>query len=321
MAAVPDAQAPVLLDLWQVRSSDLEPMLEDEVRTWRAELEWDFSPSAGLVRRFVDVHALNGYALLSGDEVAGYAYYVCEDHKGLVGDLYLRSEFRSPANENRLLGAVVDHLIRARYVRRIEAQLMLARSLPARLLPGAAHVRTHTRNFMRVDAGVAANLRPRQLEDVTLEGWSERWQEETAHLIASAYRGHIDSEINDQYRSPGGARRFLFNIVQYPGCGVFYEPAASVAVQAGGGRLCGASLTSLVSPESGHVTQICVAPQSKGRGVGYELLRRSIEKLAEAGVKTVSLTVTAANAEAVRLYERVGFRTIRQFPAFVWEGF
>jgi ribosomal protein S18 acetylase RimI-like enzyme len=33
------------------------------------------------------------------------------------------------------------------------------------------------------------------------------------------------------------------------------------------------------------------------------------------------LTVTAANEDAVELYERVGFETIRRFSAFVWEGF
>jgi ribosomal protein S18 acetylase RimI-like enzyme len=55
--------------------------------------------------------------------------------------------------------------------------------------------------------------------------------------------------------------------------------------------------------------------------VGYELLRRSLGALAVAGAKTVSLTVTAANQDAVRLYQRVGFSIERQFSAFVWEGF
>jgi ribosomal protein S18 acetylase RimI-like enzyme len=41
----------------------------------------------------------------------------------------------------------------------------------------------------------------------------------------------------------------------------------------------------------------------------------------DAGCKSASLTVTAANADAVSLYERVGFRTVRRFSAFVWEGF
>ena len=321
MAATAEGQVPALLDLWQLQAKALEPLLEEETGAWREELDWDFEVTAELVRRFVDVHALNGYALLIGDEVAGYSYFVCEEHKGLVGDLYVRKKYRTAENEHRLLGAVLDHLIAGRYVKRIESQLVLARLLDPRLLPGARYSRSHLRNFMVVDAQAGKSLPPREPEHVVLDQWTERWQEETAHLIPSAYRGHIDSEINDQYRSAGGARRFLFNIVQHPGCGRFYEPAAWVAVHQTTGRLCGVSLTSLVSPESGHVTQICVAPAVKGKGVGYELLRRSLRGLEAAGVKSVSLTVTSANREAVRLYERVGFRTVRQFSAIVWEGF
>ena len=37
--------------------------------------------------------------------------------------------------------------------------------------------------------------------------------------------------------------------------------------------------------------------------------------------RSASLTVTAANADAVALYERVGFETIRRFSAYVWDGF
>jgi ribosomal protein S18 acetylase RimI-like enzyme len=43
--------------------------------------------------------------------------------------------------------------------------------------------------------------------------------------------------------------------------------------------------------------------------------------LQEHGCRKVSLTVTAANNEAVTLYERMGFRTTRKFCAYVWEGF
>jgi ribosomal protein S18 acetylase RimI-like enzyme len=85
--------------------------------------------------------------------------------------------------------------------------------------------------------------------------------------------------------------------------------------------LCGISLASLVTPETGHVTQICVSPAVRGTGIGYELLRQSLTTLREMGCMSASLTVTAANEDAVALYERVGFETIRRFSAFVWEGF
>ena len=140
-------------------------------------------------------------------------------------------------------------------------------------------------------------------------------------MIAAAYAGHIDSRINDQYRTAAGARRFLYNIVQYPGCGAFYRPASYAAFEAASGRLCGISLASMVAPECGHITQICVSPAVKGTGVGHALLRQSLTTLREHGCRSASLTVTAANQDAVELYERVGFPTVRRFSAYVWEGF
>jgi ribosomal protein S18 acetylase RimI-like enzyme len=156
---------------------------------------------------------------------------------------------------------------------------------------------------------------------VLFDSWSERKQDEAATLISAAYRGHIDSEINDQYRSPAGARRFLMNIVQYPGCGAFFQPASYVAMDPGTGRLSGICLASLVHADVGHVTQVCVSPAARGTGVGYELIRRSLASLARHGCKKVTLTVTAANTEAIALYERMGFRKTRNFSAYVWEGF
>ena len=65
-----------------------------------------------------------------------------------------------------------------------------------------------------------------------IEKWSDHYQDAAAQLIAAAYTGHVDSRINDQYRTSGGARRFLYNIVQYPGCGAFYRPASFAAFEA-----------------------------------------------------------------------------------------
>ncbi len=320
MAAVREAPAPELVDLWQIRVEDLDPVLNEEIRTWRSSLDWDFRASAELVRRFVDVHALSGYALVAGEQAVGYSYFVCEEHKGLIGDLYLRAAYRTADNEALLLGAMVERLMRTRSVRRIESQLMLSQA-GRRPLPAARLVRSYLRDFMLADAAVAAGLPARKTDAVLIDHWSERRQDDAAALIASAYRGHVDSEINDQYRSAGGARRFLYNIVQYPGCGSFFAAGSWVALARDTGRMWGLSLASLVAEHAGHITQLCVAPSQKGKGLGYELLRRSMLALAQAGAEKVSLTVTAANENAVALYERVGFRIVRQFPALVWEGF
>lgn len=83
----------------------------------------------------------------------------------------------------------------------------------------------------------------------------------------------------------------------------------------------GVALASFVGDGSGHLTQICVAPDVRGTGIGYELIRQSISALNDRGAVRVSLTVTSANRHAANLYRRMGFQVLRRFPAIVWDGF
>jgi ribosomal protein S18 acetylase RimI-like enzyme len=207
-------------------------------------------------------------------------------------------------------------------VRRIETQLMMLGLDGSRPPVYPEHMRVFERLFLEIDLAQAASLPSRPVRrGIFFEPWEERFQEASAQLIAAAYRGHIDSQINDQYRSASGARRFLYNIVQYPGCGTFFRPASFIAFDFHTDGACGICLTSTVAPEVGHITQICVSEEVRHMGVGYELLLRSLRTLRQHGCRRASLTVTAANTTAVELYHRVGFRTLRRFAAFVWEGF
>jgi ribosomal protein S18 acetylase RimI-like enzyme len=324
MAARTDAPArassPELLDLRRLSAADLRPLLEEETAAWRTALDWDFGKSAELVERFVDLHALNGHALVQGGEAVGYSYYVFEEQKGLVGDLYVRARFRTPEIERRLLAGVLESLIAAR-VRRIEAQLMMVEHIRRHAAAEPQFLTAFDRNFMVLEMPRDPLPAGRPRRRVYVERWADQHQEGAAGLIAAGYAGHVDSLINDQYRSLSGARRFLFNIVQYPGCGAFFRPASYAAFDAESGRICGICLASTVSASSGHITQICVTPWARGSGVGYELLRHSLQSLAQNGARRTSLTVTASNTGAVALYERIGFRTRRRFSAYVWEGF
>ena len=320
MAAAKELRTPELVGLGQIRARDLNPLLDQEIAEWLARLGWDFGPSAELVRRFVAMQSLGGYALVDAGKVVGYNYFISEDGKGLIGDLYLLESHRSLENEVLLLAAALADLFRTMSVKRVESQLMLLRSSAPRFLPINDILRVHPRHYMMIDSTRALALKPgRAAHKALIENWSARRQDEAAHVIAAAYHGHLDSDVNDQYLSVSGARRFLANIMQYPGCGVFFQPASYVAVDVWTGKACGLSLTSMLSPGVGHVTQICVVPTLKGSGLGYELLRRSLLALAEAGCRRVSLTVTVANADAVGLYERVGFETAHTFSALVWE--
>jgi ribosomal protein S18 acetylase RimI-like enzyme len=268
------------------------------------------------------MRALNGFALLLGSEVIGYSYYVCEDSKGLIGDIYVRSSYRCRAYEDQLLEAVVAAMSGTPNVHRIEAQLMLLAGSIERRPPFSEHLQRFQRDFMVFVSDKTRALPPAPPRSgLRFEPWTHKMQEEAAHLIAEAYSGHVDARINDQYRSVAGARRFLLNIVHYPGCGAFFGPASFVAVDDASGQLWGLCLASLVADDIGHITQICVSPSARRCGLGYEILRTSLQGLQFHGCREVSLTVTARNVEAIRLYERMGFRRERSFAAYVWEGF
>lgn len=324
MAALPQSARIETIDLGHVRSGELDVLLREEVDVWRQRLYWDFASSADLVARFVDMRALQGCGLRVGGELVGYSYYVCEEHKGLVGDLYVRHAYATPEHERALLHATVTTVARQPGVRRIESQLLMLRDHRpiGPHFPMASQAREHPRIFMLLDLTAIDLFAPgRASSRFLLDRWDERRSDEASRLISDSYLKHVDSHINDQYRSQSGARRFLMNIVQYPGCGTFQDSASCIALDALSRAFSGLCLTSIVSPGVGHITQLCTAEAVRGEGLGYEMLRYSLQGLRQAGCHYVTLTVTAANVEAVRLYERFGFQVLKRFSAHVWEGF
>lgn len=319
MAARPETPLTEVVDLRHLASGALDEVLEEETRRWRETLAWDFGASAALVKGFVDTQSLNGRALLHAGRVIGYTYTVTDEDKGLIGDLYILGEYATPAMEDQLLNSTVETLYRTAGVRRIESQvILLTHPRPAPPVH-ATDLRLFERYFMVCDLRRLHNWAGEASRALDIDGWSERYQEDAAALVADAYAGHVDGNINDQYRSVAGARRFLRNIVQYPGCGSFCAAASWLAWRRDTGRMCAAALASVVAHDAGHITQICVAPSSRGEGVGREILTRSLESLREAGCRQASLTVTAANRNAIGLYESMGFTVQRRFAAMVWD--
>src|SRR5580704_1950401 len=114
-----------IVDIGQLSARKLDPLLLEETADWDLELDWDFSKSAGLVRKFADARTLSGAALLDRGEVAGYGYTGLEDDLGLIADVYVRPRWRTADTEALLFGVLLDALIGAPGVHRIESQLML----------------------------------------------------------------------------------------------------------------------------------------------------------------------------------------------------
>ena len=100
-----------IVDLRQVHSRALEGLFQEEARHWMDELRWDYRPSLDLVRKFIDSRALGGYAASENGHLTGYGFYVLEDHKGLIGGLYVSPRSSQRPTTERLLTEMLATLI------------------------------------------------------------------------------------------------------------------------------------------------------------------------------------------------------------------
>lgn len=311
-----------IVELRQVSSSQLDSILEQERTFWLDELHWDYRPSTRLIRKFVDSHSLAGCAAFSGDRVCAYGFYVLEESKALIGGLFVLPECDQLALGRDLLrwllAAIRDH----HPVRRIETQLM---SFTPDINSTLREIGfdTYDRLFMFLPLKNAQLSGAPLPPGMRLERWDDHFFEPTARLICRAYSGHVDAQINDQYGSEPGAIRFLKNIVILPGCGEF-QPYASFVLRneeaPADEAVAGVVLTSEVSAGVGHITQVCLLPEFRGKGLGLRLLAAAVQALKSRRYHGLSLTVTAQNANAVSLYERLGFLRLRSFVAAVWQA-
>jgi len=316
-----------ILDLRHFGAADLRPVLDREAQVWTRLMAWDYRSSAEMILRYIDAKILPGYAAVENGRVAGYSFFVYEGSKGVIGDLFADGnarahQFGEESLEERLLTHVIETLQQSPGIHRIEAQLLVHESGSVARPFQQEGFRRFPRVFMYLPfAGEhpGSQAGPR-LEDIEIRSWSEQDFPGAATVITAAYRGHVDAEINDQYRNVNGSLRFLNNIVRFPGCGVFDAEASFVAIQKLTRMMVGLLLCSRVKDDVGHITQVCTLPEQQGRGIGQLLITACVRNLRRRNFGALSLTVTQANARAVELYRRLGFESRRVFDAFVWEG-
>jgi ribosomal protein S18 acetylase RimI-like enzyme len=313
-----------ILDLRHFSSADLRPLLDEEVELWGEKLAWDYRSSSEMILRYIDAKILPGYAAVERGSIVGYSFFVYEGSKGVIGDLFV-SPRRPDVHEIelRVLDHVIDTLQQSPGAHRAEAQL-LAHNAGELAEPfignGFQRYRRLFLSLTLTGKGAPQLRAARPLEHIQIRRWSEQDYQSAAGVITAAYRAHIDSEINDQYRTSAGSLRFLNNIVRFPGCGVFDEDASFVAIDQATSSLIGLILCSRVRNDVGHVTQVCLVPEYRGKGIGESLLACTCNTLRNRKFNLLTLTVTEANHRAVELYRKLGFETTRVFDAFVWEA-
>ena len=321
-----------ILDLRHYSAPQLRDVLESEARLWRDRLHWDYRASVRLLLQYVDAHSLPGYVAVCNGHVLGYTFFVYDDTKAVIGDVFsmpaatLGESSRTPFAhdphqvEQTLLRHIFETLLASPGVERIESQLLFHPSGLHTDLFREAGFAIYPRLFLaRSLCDLRTEALPELPWDLDMIPWSDELLHQAGQLIAEAYHDHLDGRINDQYLTVHGSMRFLHNIVHYPGCGVFAAHASQVIVHRQTRELVALLLCSRISPESGHITQVCVHPDHRRRGLAKRLLAFAASNFATHGATEITLTVTARNSEAMALYREEGYRTLHPFDATVWQ--
>jgi ribosomal protein S18 acetylase RimI-like enzyme len=321
-SSLPVASEIEVLDLRHFSAAQLRPLLEREAEVWRERLRWDYSSSTELLLQYLESRILQGFVALDRGRVCGYTFCVYEGNKAVIGDAFaVGHTSRSDAETTAvLLVHMLEMLRHTPAVDRVESQLLLFNAGQFAEIFAGPGFTVYPRLFLECELR-AERAQQAQGKEVpphlALTPWGPQDYQAAGELIHTCYLGHADAQINDQYRSLHGSLRFLHNIVRFPGCG-FFEPGFSWLLRdRRNGVLLGIVLCSQVRAGVAHITQLCVSPAYRGKGLGRLLLDRCAQSLLGAGFEAITLTVTEANRQAVRLYEEVGFSVRHRFDAMV----
>ena len=329
-----------ILDLRHFAAPVLRPVLDAEGDVWKQRLHWDYRTSSKLLMQYLDSHMLPGYAALEAGQVTGYAFCVYEETKAVIGDVFALNSHATglegaagagppgasqiPASAHEIEQTLLKHLFEtltsSPHVDRIESQLLLHPSGVHTGIFSEAGFQVFRRLFMVQQLeNHWAQPRVELPKDLELRTWRDEDLTPAGQLISEAYRDHPDSIINDQYRSVHGSQRFLHNIVRYSGCGTFSPQVSQVVVNRQSRELVALVLGSRVSPQSGHITQLCVHPRYRRSGLARMLLALAAYHFIRHGATEISLTVTETNTTAIDLYLSEGYATAHKFDAAVWQ--
>jgi len=296
----------------------LEQVFAEELGDWQAQLSWDYSSAVALIKRHISCRSLPGFFLADGSFAAGYCYYVIAPPLGYLGNVYVTRDYASQSTYELLITSALRALQAHPDVRRIESQVFGFNCDVSPIM-----LREHFAALRRHFMALPLNPEPFPDEgyahppDFRILQWDRGYFLPAADTIYDSYSGSPDHDMCYDYQSREGCVRFLRNLVDNPGCGRFSPETSRIALDSAG-RVSGVLITSLISRGTGMIPQISIRREAQGKGLGTALLTRYFKAAKERELTKVTLSVSAQNANAHRLYSRLGFRETKEFYAFIW---
>ena len=100
---------------------------------------------------------------------------------------------------------------------------------------------------------------------------------------------------------------------------VLRDPTREVWVVHEGDTLVGFLILCLTGALVGYIQSLCVAPERRGQGIGTQLMAFAEARIFER-FPNVFTCVSSFNTDARRLYERLGYHVVGEFPDYIVAG-
>jgi ribosomal protein S18 acetylase RimI-like enzyme len=174
------------------------------------------------------------------------------------------------------------------------------------------NLRYHKRFQMEVDLRRWRRSPVAICSDYRLLSWSPDRLQEHAEVKYLSFRDELDAVVFPCLGEMPSCRRLMEEICERDG---FVPEATWLAQYVGAGptrvEACGTIQAIRITRQRANIQNIGVTPHHRGRGVGAALINVALAGLQQVGVARVGLEVTAQNDAAVRLYHRLGFRSVK----------
>jgi ribosomal protein S18 acetylase RimI-like enzyme len=149
-------------------------------------------------------------------------------------------------------------------------------------------------------------------EHFQMHEWSERLLEAHAEAKYLSFQNEIDCNVFPCLGDQDGCERLMNEISRRSG----FLPEATWLITykdpASDRRMNIGTVQGIREQKDvGSIQNIGITQPYRGRGLGSLIVKRCLAGFAEAGVRFVTLEVTANNSKAHRLYQRLGFRILK----------
>jgi ribosomal protein S18 acetylase RimI-like enzyme len=280
------------------------PLYTSEIERWASALEWETAKDWEEVEKGRQLGTVAGVVVTNeAGATLGWCYYIVHKRALQIGSFIASSD----AAAQVMLDAVLRDETRAS----VDTVTLFAFA-DAPNLAAALRLRGLTVDRYWYLGRDLQRTPPPRLPDV--RKWRVDDVQATAELLARAYDGRDESRPFAPRGLPEEWTDYVQQLTMGTGCGRLMQDVC-ISVPGGPNRLLAVALVTRIGEGTGHLVQLAVDPQMRGRHLGTQLLEVACSAANQAGCTRMTLFVGGKNSRARSLYESHRFENMASFLA------